>query len=448
MLTEQDRSDIRHLSTAIHHQAAGFITSEKAILRANDQLRTEFRLDVIGLEDFASMGEIDAVPKPKNLTVRTTIGRTQVDSLKPEEEPEVRSFLNSISIPSEFLEDSLSKDTLEGPRQRLVARIDGEVVGFGSWDSVIGPRKTKEIFVCGNEEHPSLREIVDYLIDLAAKELSSSGPILLHLQDLAGRPLTRQVALSQGFRTTSTAHGSVRGLQKIAIGQPVFSDNWTSICNDLDRVTGVKLPETPPDLSNADEVIRLVSAAGERLTLSIKELESLLSPVLFLFSSRKAAIVPIRRPFADSLLGTSNQFSLLEQSEALLMHERAFFCTPSAAKVMAPGTPLLFYESGKMKGRSSVVAVGRSVTSETILKTDIPTTLERRGVLDRVELDKIGKNQRLLATKFDNVMTLRKPVSLAKLRTLGCVDGTNLVTARTISGSAFMDVIRAGNENG
>ena len=38
-LTIQDCSDLVHLATAIHHKAAGFVTGEKSILRARENLR-------------------------------------------------------------------------------------------------------------------------------------------------------------------------------------------------------------------------------------------------------------------------------------------------------------------------------------------------------------------------------------------------------------------------
>ena len=43
ILTPQDKSDLRHLATAAHYNISGFVTSEKAILRARDQLYSDYR---------------------------------------------------------------------------------------------------------------------------------------------------------------------------------------------------------------------------------------------------------------------------------------------------------------------------------------------------------------------------------------------------------------------
>ena len=53
-LTVRDMSDLIHIATAIHHNAAGFVTSENAILRASGYLHDTYKIDVIGVEEFAS----------------------------------------------------------------------------------------------------------------------------------------------------------------------------------------------------------------------------------------------------------------------------------------------------------------------------------------------------------------------------------------------------------
>lgn len=52
-LTIQDRSDLMHLVAAIHECAAGFVTSEKAILRAAKPLHSQYGLDIVSPEAFS-----------------------------------------------------------------------------------------------------------------------------------------------------------------------------------------------------------------------------------------------------------------------------------------------------------------------------------------------------------------------------------------------------------
>jgi len=209
-------------------------------------------------------------------------------------------------------------------------------------------------------------------------------------------------------------------------------------------LSGVIFPESLPDLNNSEQTLSVTKAKGVTILISLTNLESLLSPVLFLFQSRYGAIVPIQRSFADELLGTSDQQSFLEIREASLLNERAYICTPRAAKALERGTPLLFYESSTGKGRSSVVAVGRSIASDIVLKSELPASIVRRSVLEEKLLDQITVGDRVLTTRFDNVMRLPNPVPFKKLKTLGAVDGTNLRTARPLSGNIFVDVVAEG----
>jgi len=69
-LTGQDRSDLLHIATAIHHRVAGFITGERAILRAREELNQLYSIDVVGAAEFVEtlepgeVGRLPCVPRP------------------------------------------------------------------------------------------------------------------------------------------------------------------------------------------------------------------------------------------------------------------------------------------------------------------------------------------------------------------------------------------------
>jgi predicted nucleic acid-binding protein/GNAT superfamily N-acetyltransferase len=54
-LRRREVSDLLHLATTIHHSAAGFVTSDEAILRKRGELRHMYRIDVVGPAELAEL---------------------------------------------------------------------------------------------------------------------------------------------------------------------------------------------------------------------------------------------------------------------------------------------------------------------------------------------------------------------------------------------------------
>lgn len=115
---------------------------------------------------------------------------------------------------------------------------------------------------------------------------------------------------------------------------------------------------------------------------------------------------------------------------------------------LTEGTPMLFYESGRDRGRAAVIAVARVVRTNLLLKGDILSSVLRRGVLERRTIERVSASESVAATTFDNIMLFGKPVRLGRLRNLGCVDGSNLVTARRVSAPQFSAIVSEGEVSG
>jgi hypothetical protein len=104
----------------------------------------------------------------------------------------------------------------------------------------------------------------------------------------------------------------------------------------------------------------------------------------------------------------------------------------------------LFYESASGGGRASVIAVGRVRSTEAHLKKEISSELFRHGVLDSDDLMTLTAADTIAVTTFDNVMPLDQPVSLDRLKKLGCVDDLNLVCARPLTHEQLRSIIEEG----
>jgi hypothetical protein len=252
--------------------------------------------------------------------------------------------------------------------------------------------------------------------------------------DIPAHPITRRVALSQGFQQQTS------NLAKVALGRPVTETSWDQARLSVERLAGLKLQIKRPTYGRAKT--QITTTSGNKIELDLFELETLLSPTILALPKRKAVIVPITQAFATDLLGTNLQYSFLEVPEANFLSPRTYYNTTRATRSMIRGAAIAFYESGRGGGRGAIVAVGRIVDVTSIPVDSVPEALRRGGVVDKLE--DLTKSKRVLATTFDNLITLNKPVTLKKLREIGCVTKANFVSATPVSASHLAAIVGAG----
>ena len=70
--------------------------------------------------------------------------------------------------------------------------------------------------------------------------------------------------------------------------------------------------------------------------------------------------------------------------------------------------------------------------------------MPRHGVLDSSELQALTTSESVAVTTFDNVMTLDRPIRLERLREIGCVDGSNLISAKAITPEQLITIVEEG----
>jgi hypothetical protein len=138
------------------------------------------------------------------------------------------------------------------------------------------------------------------------------------------------------------------------------------------------------------------------------------------------------------------QASLLPKPQAAILHERTYFSAARNERLLTRGTPVVFYESGKSNGRSAAVAVARITSTVVVPKSQIAVTLIDSGVVAEDDIKDLSSGLQIAATTVDNVMKLRKPVTLKHLREFGCVDGSNLVTSRPITSNQLQQIMTEG----
>jgi GNAT superfamily N-acetyltransferase len=439
-LSDQDRSDLMHLATAIHHKVAGFITSEKAILRSRSQLLSRFALDVVGVIEFAGMVEPSEATEHSEVQVTSGGATISTREIEQTQDPGVESLFHTIRASSQLAIDVLRAEPGTSKRRTLVL-CDQRPVALGCWEvpTVVRPQVQADLFA--DEDHGAVEPALDFLLDSMCRESIRGAPALIHLRMPPGQIAAVRIALTHGFRPRMEAFNRRSGFQKLAVGKTIDETMWSDIASQVKRTSGVGLPEVMPNYCNARQIIEIASPTDGPISIPLISLETLLSPVLFLLPGRHGAIVPIRRRFVGDLLGADAQLSLLRPPEARLLHERVYFSSPKNESVLMEGTPILFYESGREGGRACVIAAARVLRTERIAKNAVMPKHSRRGVLGASNLQTLIRTPTLAATTFDNLFLFPRPVPLARLRQIGC---SNFITARQVQYDKLIQIIREG----
>lgn len=447
ILTTQDKSDLKHLATAIHHKIAGFITSENAILGAHDYLQFKYGLDVLGVSDFADAMSSDDIDLEPNQIVQSQGTELSFSPLTDARLNDARKFLDDLHVPSQTRNEALSLGDSISSQKHIILTGQTGIISFASWGMTKTPRKCANVFFCADEAAPAVKAAIEHTLDRVCREASAGAPARVRLHILPGHPVTRKLGLAHGFRPEpgQEEYGTI--LHKVAIGGVLDEDSWAARRRSLMSLASAELPSSIPKFTSAGQRIQIKNSSGE-VAIALQDLETLLSPALFLLPERPGVVVSIRRVFADELLGTGSQLSLLSAPEAVLLKERVYYCTPRAERLLVPGTVILFYESSAKGGRKSIIAAGRAKESRILTVDEVNPDTKRKGVLRADTFRHIGTSNRKLAITIDNIMAFENPVSLHRLRKIGCADGANFVTAKRIEPDQMISIIHEGLKNG
>ena len=230
----------------------------------------------------------------------------------------------------------------------------------------------------------------------------------------------------------------------------VLPSTWSKFSTHLRQLTGLIFPEKMPKYSDVTRVgLKLGVPHAANFVTNVFKLETVISPVMFLFPGRNGLIVPIRRVFAEGLIGSpEGQLSLLSSPEALLHIEKAYFRSKSSAAMFKATTPVVFYVSGASRGPKQAVGIGRVTYSGLHSASDANIQFERQGVLDERSLKQIADNNQLLHVfTFDNFQSFHKYISYRQLKSHGCLGKANLRTVQALSANDLIWICEEGFEN-
>ena len=260
---------------------------------------------------------------------------------------------------------------------------EGRIVAIGTFMFPRSVDRLVRMLIYVRHEHHDAEFFADYLIESLIRHACEHGPIAIELIHLNGQSIVNRTATARHFhRKPGEPHYS-----KTAIGKPLTATTWSTAVQLIRRRTGLTLPDDFEAISEPGG-LRVTSADGTTHKLDALTLEDVLGPTIIVWPGREGVIVPIRKPYADQLLGTSDQanFSFIHNKDASFLSKRAYINSTRSAKLMRPGSPIIFYESkGVGYGRGAAVAVARIVNSIVVAKSHVDPGSDRRLVIESAE---------------------------------------------------------------
>ncbi|GAN76718.1 GNAT family N-acetyltransferase [Acidisphaera rubrifaciens] len=416
----QATSDARHLAHAALARASGFLTSDGPILDARASLIATVGIDALSLDDFEEL--LDQGHEGGSKAEVIVAGEIEIGPCATDAAWE--------HLRSQGVSGSNLAQFNPGAAVASAARQEGVIVGLALRQRGPEVGAPAKLMVHVRPEHVRAELVAEALVNAQCLAACDEGPTAIELQDIR-QAVVRRVALLQGFQPRRQEEAFV----KVALGRPVTQCNWTAVARLALHRTELQLPAAPP---RAGETMKIVKPDGSTVLIAPDRLEDALGPTLIAWEGRPAAIVPITQPYADDLLGTSLQRSLLGKPAAAVASRRTFVNTRRSAPALRPGTAMLFYESGRSGGRGAIVAVARVVDAIIAPKSGVPKALLQRAVVS--DLRPLSATDEVLVTTFDHLMPVPAPIRLPRLRAMGAVGGNNLVTVTTV-GSHVLEAI-------
>jgi len=442
ILTEQDKSDLIHIATAIIHKVDGFITSENKILASANFMRSKYNIDII------NPYEISALTQELDRTFDVPIYTEDLNCITTNGE-QILSIQKSAHLIT-TIHENLNDQDFKNSRYLEIQSKNGTTYALAVWTCKKGPKPKDTAYIhLSDDLSQSIASnafLLDFMCDKISRECSANDISLINLKINSTDDIVIKSLYDNGFRAISSSEKKYSTYKKVALGTVLHPKNWQKITLDIKKITeGIKLPSQMPALKNSTDLIPLTNREGTKSQITIKVLEKLFHPTLYISPNVEGVILPIKSSYSEDLLNTSQQLSFLNSKEAILRPKRVYFGSPNTRKKIKLGTIVLFYESSSNgKGRKSVIAVARVSSSNVMLVDDIGNDLLRQGVVDKNMLALLSPTGKMQVTFFENILPFNKNITYDRLNEIGCNNRTNYVSATTINSEQILTIIQEG----
>lgn len=437
-LSENDRSDLLHLATAIHHGLPGLITSDGRILECAPQLRQRFGVDAISPELFQVEPDHTASPVVHEAHSADVI---EVQRASAGDTTAIRGLLTSLGIDTATqVNEWAATDAGNSACMSYVARCNGVVAGY-----LVLPASVRGLEIRAHaavaEDQQDAHEIAQTLLRHILGIVKPGEIGRVRLSCPPRQATLREVAATFGYVAPSSTSND---LQKIVVKGRLTDRTWTVGREAIAAVSKLGLPDTPPAFRHVDQQISVIRPDGQKVLVPLFKLESLLAPMLLCLPGREGVMVPIRKQFEEHLLADSPQDSFLPRGKAELAPLRHYLSDKKTLKNFSRGDLMFFYEPVKNKGAGAVIAVGRVLRAYLRDESAMQTADLAPSALDSSQLSSIGVAKIKTITVFDNVLRLPRPVPLHELRGMLCGEPHQLITSQRLSAEQVQAILEKG----
>lgn len=332
-LSENDKSDLGHLATAIQHRLAGLITNDESILGAAAVIKKQYDVQVVSPATFKQSNLLDMDDGVFSTASTETLELLQANDADGQT---IQALLLRLGLSGSAIASHWAIVSSDGHVfTRYGVWSKGQLIGYmamPNWASgeIIKAR------IAIDESTSQSANAARILISCFLQRLESVGTAQVRIEFPLHQAHIREAASNVGFCAMQSDQ-STAALAKIVLGCVVTAENWQRCKQSLVSASGVKLPDSAPVYSHPDQHIPVHTPDGNRVYLEWDTLETLLAPSLFCLPGRDAVITPVRREFSEHLLNHLPQRSLLPQFTAALHKEKHYLSDPKTLKFFKRG---------------------------------------------------------------------------------------------------------------
>jgi GNAT superfamily N-acetyltransferase/predicted nucleic acid-binding protein len=431
---QNDESDLLHLAYCIAAGANGFITREKALLRASQDIKYKHGVSVI------SPGELilrdgESLDFLTSANFDFTLSSTLVTD-------EISTFVLGFFPPDNIASLLSAKAPLQDPPVVHAARFDDELLAVYFFQKPIKLTRNALAALYVDEASDKSIAAIDHFLETALR-YKNGFSYRLDIYIGKGQSFTEETLLKKGF-FKSEGHFS-----KIIIPSFLGQKNWIGFAKDIKSLCSFSIPDKMPSKKELENTgICVTDSKGNSQIFPWFDFETIVGPRFILGAERGCVIVPIRENYAAGLMGNlRNQKSLLSSYDKTLLLEKAYFRSPRGAPMFHRGLVVAFYVSGR-NSIQEIIGFARITYTDVVDVSEAAVKLGRQGVLSPEELDSVAdKNRRIHTFTFDNFLEFDNRVSFHRAKGLGLISKANLVSPemigfeklKTLIGEAFND---------
>ena len=226
-LSVHDRSDLVHLATAVHHEAAGFVTSEEGLIKKRDRIYGRYGVDVIHVT-YSASGLQSCRQRPRVLQTHLSGETVRIWNLMPSSSDRVKEFIQR-TAPDAAAREEFTVSLGQQNQKSSIVTSDGDIVCLASWEANAGLNNRVRLRVLAEQDHPAAEAALDCLLDRVTSDSSKIAPVVLTLTTRPGDSVVTNAALLHGFDRQSEEQPNA--LEQSVRGQTCLVRQLASDCN-------------------------------------------------------------------------------------------------------------------------------------------------------------------------------------------------------------------------